>query len=90
MIPQTELKRLTDHLRESRPKLFRNDFQISRVLRDYSKIISKVKQISKIIAFEMPVILIAKEYENPKLIKDKFRIDRELKESTFSNLFLVS
>ena len=59
------------------------------MLRDHSKIIAKIKQISKIIAFDMPVIIIAKEYENPKIIKDKYKIERELKESTFSNLFLV-
>ena len=60
------------------------------MFRDHSKIIAKIKQISKIIAFEMPVIIIAKEYENPKVIKDKYRIERELQESTFSNLFLVA
>jgi len=59
------------------------------VFRDHSKIISKIKQISKIIAFEMPVIIIAKEYDNPKIIKDKYKIEKELKESTFSNLFMV-
>jgi hypothetical protein len=78
-----------DQLRETRPKLFKNDFQVSRVFRDHSKIISKIKQISKIIAFEMPVIIIAKEYDNPKVIKDKYKIEKELKESTFSNLFMV-
>ena len=60
------------------------------MFRDHSKIIAKIKQISKIIAFEMPVIIIAKEYENPKVIKDKYKIERELQESTFSNLFLVA
>jgi hypothetical protein len=63
--------------------------QVSRVLRDNSKIISKIKQISKIIAFEMPVIIIAKEYQSPKIIKDKYKVEKELKESTFSKLFLV-
>jgi hypothetical protein len=37
----------------------------------------------------MPVIIIAKEYDNPKIIKDKYKIEKELKESTFSHLFMV-
>ena len=62
---------------------------MSRVLQDHSKIVARVRQLSKLIAFELPVIIIAPEFENPAIIKDKYRIERELKESTFSSLFLV-
>jgi hypothetical protein len=81
---------MAEHLRNVYPKLFKNEFQVSRVFRNHSKIIAKIKPISKIIAYEIPVIIIAKEYENPNIIKDKYKIDKHLKESTFSNLFLVT
>lgn len=84
-----EIRKLAEQLKETRPRLFQSTFGASRVIRDNSKIALRVKQISKVIAFELPVIMIAPELENPSLIKDKYRIDRELKQSTFSSLFVV-
>jgi hypothetical protein len=60
-----------------------------REILDHSKIIQKIQKNSKKMAIKMPMYIMPDVDANSKIIKGRFEIHQELKESTFSNLFIV-
>lgn len=73
----------------TRHYLFQQHNYIKREQTDHTKIIQKVKKYSKKMGIKMPMYIIPEADQNSKTIKGKYEVHTELKESTFSNLFIV-
>lgn len=81
--------KLIESLKQTRSYIFQSINYNKREQIDHPKIIQKIKKYSKKMAIKMPMYIIPEAGLTPKLIKGKYEIHQELKESTFSNLFIV-
>lgn len=86
-ITEFEIRKLADHLKEVRPYLFKSNPRSSRSIRDHSRLLAKIQSVSKNICFDLRIFIMPNV--NSKLVLDKYKIDREIKESTFSHTYVV-
>jgi hypothetical protein len=76
-------------LRQNRPYLFTPLVHAPRATADFSKIIHQTRKLANKMGIKMPMYIIPDVEGNARVIKNKFEVHQELKESTFSHLFLV-
>ena len=88
IVSEFELRKLAEHLKETRPYLFKSNPRSSRSFRDHSRLLAKIQTFSMNISFDLQVFILP--HASTKLILDKYKIDREIKESTFSHTYVVS
>ena len=81
--------KLIDSLKMTRQFLFQQTNYLKREQIDHFKVIQKVKKYSKKMGIKMPMYIIPDADLTPTTIKGKYEVHQELKESTFSNLFIV-
>ncbi len=86
-ISEFEIRRLTEFLKEARPHIFKLSGRSTRSFRDHSRVLARVSSFSKQINFELPVHILSNISD--KYILDKYKIEREIKESTFSHTYVV-
>lgn len=87
IVSEFELRKLTNQLKETRPYLFKSNPRSSRSFRDHSRLVAKIQTFSKNISFDLQVYILP--HASTKVILDKYKIDKEIKESTFSNTYVV-
>lgn len=80
---------MVETLRQTRPHLFVSAPNRPREPCDYSKIIHQTRKLARKMGIKMPMYIIPDAEGNSRVIKGKFEVTQELKESTFSHLFLV-
>ena len=81
--------KLIEGFRHYRSFIFTQQNGFKREKLDHSKILQKIKKHSKKMSLKMPMYIVPEVSNDDKIIKGKYEIQQELKESTFSNLFIV-
>lgn len=87
LISEFELRKLSDHLKEARPYLFKATGRSSRSIRDHSRLLAQIQSFSKNINFDLRIYILP--HANSKFILNRYKIEREIKESTFSHTYMV-
>jgi hypothetical protein len=88
IISEFELRKLSDHLKEARPYLFKTAGRSSRNIKDNSRILAQIQTFSKNVNLDLRVYILP--HANNKFILNRYKIEREIKESTFSHTYMVS
>jgi hypothetical protein len=77
-------------IKNKREYLFKGNAQPKRQVANNSRIIKSLKPISSRMGIKIPMYIMADKNGIGKgLIKNRYEVSYELKESTFSNLFIV-
>lgn len=86
-ISEIDIRRLMKTLQLKHPHLFEGRMNSFRMLIDHGKILARTEQFSKSMKLELDVQIIPNS--NPSIIYEKYRFEKEIKESTFSHTWIV-
>ena len=81
------MRRLIKNLQIKNPQLFGAKPSSTRSIIDHSKILARTEQFSTNMGIDLSIVII--QNASQSLINEKYRFEKEIKESTFSHTWIV-